>query len=189
MPFYESVFISRQDVSAAQVEGLTEQFSKLIEDSGGKVTKKEYWGLRNLAYRIKKNRKGHYTLLNIDASAEAVTEMERNMRINEDVIRYLTVRVDELEEEPSIIMRSKGSRDDRGRDGRRWGGGFRGGGRHDGGHRGGGRPGGDRHGGDRPGSDRSGSDRSGGDRPGADRPEGERPRAEAAADKPEGGKE
>ncbi len=129
MPFYENVFISRQDISAAQVDGLVEQFSKLIEDNGGKVTKKEYWGLRNLAYRIKKNRKGHYTLLNIDAPPAAVQEMERNMRISEDVIRYLTVNVKELEEEPSIMMRSKGGRDERGRDGgRRWGGGFRGGG-------------------------------------------------------------
>ncbi len=127
MPFYENVFISRQDISAAQVDGLVEQFSKLIEDNGGKVTKKEYWGLRNLAYRIKKNRKGHYTLMNIDAPPAAVQEMERNMRISEDVIRYLTVNVKELEEEPSIMMRSKGGREERGREGRRWGGGFRGG--------------------------------------------------------------
>ena len=108
MPFYENVFISRQDISATQVDGLADQFSKLIEENGGKVTKKEYWGLRNMAYRFKKNRKGHYIMLNIDAPAAAVQEMERNMRISEDVIRYLTVRVDELEEEPSIQMRSKG---------------------------------------------------------------------------------
>ena len=113
MPLYESVFIARQDISAAQVDGLTEQFSALLQENGGEVRKKEYWGLRNLAFRIKKNRKGHYVLFNIDAPPAAVAEMERNMGISEDVIRFLTVRVDALEEEPSIILRSKGSRDDR----------------------------------------------------------------------------
>ena len=113
MPLYESVFIARQDISAAQVEGLTEQFSALLQENGGEVRKKEYWGLRNLAFRIKKNRKGHYVLFNIDAPPAAVAEMERNMGISEDVIRFLTVRVDTLEEEPSIVLRSTGSRDDR----------------------------------------------------------------------------
>ena len=119
MPLYENVFIARQDVSAAQVDTLADQFSSLLQEHGGEVKKKEYWGLRSLTYRIKKNRKGHYVLLNIEAPTAAVQEMERNMRINEDIIRYLTVRVDELEEEPSIILRSKGSRDDRGRGPRR----------------------------------------------------------------------
>ncbi|MGF1609364.1 MAG: 30S ribosomal protein S6 [Kiloniellales bacterium] len=121
MPLYESVFIARQDISASQVDTLADQFTGLIQAGGGEVKKREYWGLRNLAYRIKKNRKGHYILFNIDAPPAAVAEMERNMSINEDVIRYLTVRVDELESEPSAMMRSRGSRDERG--GRRPGGG------------------------------------------------------------------
>ncbi len=112
MPSYESVFIARQDVSALQADALADQFIKIIEDGGGGVPKREYWGLRTIAYRIKKNRKGHYILLNIDSPAEAVHEMERQMRLNEDVIRTLTIRVDELEEGPSVMMRSKG-RDDR----------------------------------------------------------------------------
>jgi small subunit ribosomal protein S6 len=113
LPYYECVFIARQDVSAAQVESLTDDFSKVIEDGDGKVPKKESWGLRSLAYKIKHNRKGHYTLLNINAPAAAVQEMERLMRINEDVLRYLTVKVDELEEGPSAIMQSRSGRDDR----------------------------------------------------------------------------
>jgi small subunit ribosomal protein S6 len=112
MPFYENVFIARQDISATQAEALTEQFAALIAEQGGKVTKKESWGLRNIAYRIKKNRKGHYTLLNIEAPPAAIVEMERQMRINEDVLRYLTVRVDALEEGPSAMLQSR-SRDDR----------------------------------------------------------------------------
>jgi small subunit ribosomal protein S6 len=127
MPFYENVFIARQDISATQAEALTEQFATLIAEQGGKVTKKEQWGLRNIAYRIKKNRKGHYVLMNIDAPAAAVTEMERQMRINEDILRYLTVRVDALEEGPSAMLqsRSRDDRDDRGpRRGFGGGGGF-----------------------------------------------------------------
>jgi small subunit ribosomal protein S6 len=119
LAYYESVFIARQDVSAAQVDGLTDGFAKIIQEQGGKVAKKEYWGLRNLAFRIKKNRKGHYVLFNLDAPAAAVKEMERNMRISEDIIRFLTVRVDELEEGPSAVMQS------RGREGREGGGRFR----------------------------------------------------------------
>jgi len=129
MPFYENVFIARQDISSAQADALTEQFSNLIAEQGGKVTKKEQWGLRNIAYRIKKNRKGHYVLLNIEAPAAAVIEMERQMRINEDVLRYLTVRVDALEEGPSAMLqsRSRDDRDDRGpRRGFGGGGGYRG---------------------------------------------------------------
>ena len=112
MPYYESVFIARQDISAAQVEELTENFSKVIKDGGGQIPKTESWGLRTMAYKIKKNRKGHYVLMNIDAAADAVHEMERQMRINEDILRTLTTRVDELEEGPSAIMRSR-DRDDR----------------------------------------------------------------------------
>ena len=114
MAFYESVYIARPDISSAQVEALTQRLTEIIESGGGRVTKNEYWGLKNLAYRIKKNRKGHYSLLNIDASSDAVSEYERNMRLSEDVLRYLTVRVDELDENPSIMM-TRGSRDDRGR--------------------------------------------------------------------------
>ena len=110
MPNYESVFIARQDITANQVEGLVDTFEKVITDAGGLVPKKESWGLKTLAYKIKKNRKGHYSLMNISAPAEALHEMERQMRINEDVLRYITIRVDELEESPSAMMRS---RDDR----------------------------------------------------------------------------
>ena len=119
MAYYEHVFIARQDVSAPQVDGLTEDFSKLIEEQGGKVTKKEYWGLRGLAYKIRKNRKGHYVLMNLDATPDAVLEMERQMRLNEDVLRYLTIRVDELEEGPSVIMQRGSGRDERPRRGGR----------------------------------------------------------------------
>jgi small subunit ribosomal protein S6 len=111
MPFYENVFIARQDVTTAQVEALTELFSGIITAQGGNVTKKEYWGLKSLSYRVRKNRKGHYTLLNIDAPAAAVIEMERQMRLHEDVLRQLTVKVEELEEGPSAMMQSKGGRD------------------------------------------------------------------------------
>jgi small subunit ribosomal protein S6 len=113
MALYETVFIARQDISASQVETLTETFAALIAQGQGEVKKREYWGLRTLAFRIKKNRKGHYVLFNIDAPPAAVAEMERNMRINEDVLRYLTVRVDALEEGPSAVMQSRGRSDDR----------------------------------------------------------------------------
>lgn len=113
MALYENVFIARQDVPATQVETLTNQFSELIQSLGGTVSKKEHWGLRSLAFRIKKNRKGHYTLMNIDAPAAAVKELERTMSINEDIIRFLTVRVDELEEGPSAAMQRSADRSDR----------------------------------------------------------------------------
>lgn len=113
MPYYESVFVARPDISAAQVEALTESMKEIVAGNGGAVTKAEYWGLKTLAYRIKKSRKGHYSLLNLDAPAEAVKEMERNLLLNEDVIRFMTVRVDALEEEPSIMMRNKGAREHR----------------------------------------------------------------------------
>ena len=115
MPYYESVFIARPDISSAQNEALTDSFKTIISENGGTVTKTESWGLKTLAYRIKKNRKGHYSLMTLDAPPAAISELERNMRISEDVLRYMTLRVDELEEEPSIVMRSKGARDDRGR--------------------------------------------------------------------------
>ncbi len=113
MPLYESVFITRQDVPSGEVESLAETFAGIVGDNGGAVEKREYWGLRNLAYRIKKNRKGHYTMFHIDAPAAAVQEMERNMRISEDILRYLTIRVDAFEEGPSVIMQSRSARDDR----------------------------------------------------------------------------
>ena len=113
MALYENVFIARQDVPATQVETLTNQFAELVTAQGGKVSKKEYWGLRSLAFRIKKNRKGHYTLLNIDAPAAAIKELERTMSINEDIIRFLTVRVDALEEGPSAAMQRGADKADR----------------------------------------------------------------------------
>ncbi len=115
MPLYESVYIARPDISATQVEALTADMTKILEENGGKVTKDEYWGLKSLAYRIKKNRKGHYSLMNIDAPAAALIEMERNMRLHEDVLRYMSIRVEEHEDEPSVMMQSKSSRDDRDR--------------------------------------------------------------------------
>jgi small subunit ribosomal protein S6 len=110
---YETVLIARQDISVAQVEALTEQFTGVLTAQGGAVRKTEYWGLKSLAYRIKKNRKGHYVLFNIDSAAPAVLEMERTMRLNEDVLRFQTVRVDELEEGLSAMMQNKGERDGR----------------------------------------------------------------------------
>ena len=114
MPFYESVYIARPDISATQVETLNESLAAIITEHGGKVTKTEYWGLKNLAYKIKKNRKGHYSLLNIEAPHSALSELERQMRINEDVLRYISIKMDELEEGPSIMMQNKYRRDDRG---------------------------------------------------------------------------
>ena len=112
MALYEHVFLARQDVSQQQVDALVEQYSGLISEMGGNVAKTEYWGMKSLAFRIKKNRKAHYTLMNIDAPSDAVVEMERQMGINEDVLRFMTIRVDELEEGPSAMMR-KSDRDDR----------------------------------------------------------------------------
>lgn len=120
MPLYEHVFLARQDVSSGQVEALAEKFSSLITGAGGTIAKTEHWGLKTLAYRIKKNRKAHFTLLNIDAGHEAVTEMERQMGLDSDVIRFLTLSVDEHEEGPSAAMQSRSGRDDhRGRRGGR----------------------------------------------------------------------
>ena len=112
MPLYENVFIARQDVSSQQVEAMAEDFTKLVADNGGAIAKTEFWGVRGLTYRIKKNRKGHYVLLNVDSPASAIAEMERQMRINEDVLRYLTIKVDAFDEGPSVMMQSR-QRDDR----------------------------------------------------------------------------
>ena len=116
MPLYESVFIARQEISPQQADALAETFSNIITENGGTVGKKENWGLKSLAFRIKKNRKGHYVMLNVNGPASAVNEMERQMRLHEDVIRFLTVRVEELEEGPSIQQRAGRDRDDRDRD-------------------------------------------------------------------------
>jgi small subunit ribosomal protein S6 len=113
MPLYEHVFLARQDVSGPQVDTLVEQFKGVIEQGGGSVSKVESWGLKSLAYRIRKNRKAYFTLLNIDAPAAAIAEMERQQRLNEDVIRSMTIKVEELEEGPSAMMQKR-DRDDRG---------------------------------------------------------------------------
>ena len=120
MALYEHVIIARQDISPQQAEALNDQLKALLEEQGGTVAKIEYWGLRNLTYRIKKNRKGHYSLLAIDAPSAAVKEMERQLSLNEDVLRYMTVRVDELDLELSPVLarrereRERGERSDRG---------------------------------------------------------------------------
>jgi len=122
MPLYEHVFLARQDISQTQVEALTKEFTQVIEEGQGKVAKTEYWGLKSLTFKIKKNRRAHYTLFNIDAPPAAVNEMERRMGIHTDIIRFMTVKVEEHETEPSAQMR-KSDRDERGD---RPGGGFRG---------------------------------------------------------------
>ncbi|MDX2309412.1 MAG: 30S ribosomal protein S6 [Hyphomicrobium sp.] len=174
MPLYEHVFLARQDISTAQVEALTKEFSDVITEGGGKITKSEYWGVKGLAYKIKKNRKAHFSLFNIDAPPAAVAEMERRMGIQADVLRFMTVKVEAHETEPSVMMR-KQDRDERGERGDRpergdrgprgGGGGFRG----------------DREGGStfrsRPPRE-GGGFRDGGDRPpraDGDRPRGPRP--------------
>src|SRR3954464_2363576 len=119
MPLYEHVFLARQDLAQAQVDALAENATKIVEDNGGKIAKTETWGLRSLAYRIAKNRKAHYVMLDIDAPAAAIAELERQSNINEDVIRFLTIKVDEHEKGPSAMMRrgdkerSRSDRDDR----------------------------------------------------------------------------
>lgn len=104
MPYYETVFITRQDLTETQVKDLTDGFGKIIEKEKGKVTKTEQWGLRSLAYRINKSRKGHYTLIETDAPGDAIIELERNLRLNEDVMRYMTIKLEELSDGPSIMM-------------------------------------------------------------------------------------
>jgi small subunit ribosomal protein S6 len=117
MPLYEHVYLARQDLSAQQVEELTTQLSGVITQMGGKIAKTEYWGVKSLTFRIRKNRKAHMTLLNVDAPPAALNEIERQERINEDVLRYLTIRVEAHEEGPSAMMR-KSDRDRDDRDGR-----------------------------------------------------------------------
>ena len=114
MPLYEHVFLARQDLSQAQVDALAATATEIVESNKGKVTKTETWGLKNLAYKIKRNRKAHFVMLNIEAPAGVVAELERQTAINEDVIRWLTIRVDEHETVPSVMMR-KGDRERRGR--------------------------------------------------------------------------
>ena len=113
MPLYEHMLIARQDISAQQVDALATHLKTIVESEGGKVEKQEYWGLRGLAYRIKKNRKGHYVLLNINAPSNAVVELERQLKINEDVLRYLTVRVEQFEQSNSSKKREREAGRDR----------------------------------------------------------------------------
>jgi small subunit ribosomal protein S6 len=114
MALYEHVYLARQDVTAQQVEALTEQLKAVITSGGGTVGKVEYWGVKSLAFRIKKNRKAHFTLLNIDAPPAAVAEMERQMGINEDILRHITLRVEAHEDGPSAMMRKRDDGDERG---------------------------------------------------------------------------
>ena len=122
MRLYESVFIARQDVSTTQVENLTKDFSTIIENGGGKILKHEYWGLRTLAYRVKKNRKGHYVMMNLETDPETLAEYERIMGLNEDVLRFMNVAIEEVEEGPSIMMQAakpeRGGRGERASSGR-----------------------------------------------------------------------
>jgi small subunit ribosomal protein S6 len=111
MPHYENIFIARQEVSAAQVDALADAFAEVITGAGGAIHRREYWGLKTLAYRIKKNRKGHYVLFNLEAPSDAVQEMERQMRLNEDVLRHMTIRTEEAPEGASVVMQSRGDRD------------------------------------------------------------------------------
>ena len=174
MAFYEHVFLARQDITAQQAAALQKTYQTVIEENGGKVGKVEYWGLKSLAYKIKKNRKAHYSLMNIDAPHAAVAEMERQMGLSTDVIRFITIRMTELDDKQSAMMRRADDRDrDRGDRGDRGGDrGDRRGPRREGGGGGGFREGGgggfraDREGGGRP--DREGGgrfDRDGGGRP------------------------
>ncbi len=115
MPFYECVLIARSEVTQQQVDGLADQITAQIEGDGGAVKKREYWGLRSLAYRIKKNRKGHYMLLGLDAPPPAIAEMERQLGLNEDVLRFLTLRIETIDEAPSAILSRRGEERDRDR--------------------------------------------------------------------------
>lgn len=121
MAHYEHVFLARQDLSQAQVDALAEAATKIVEDQGGKVARTETWGLKQLAYKIEKNRKAHFVMLAMDAPGATVSELERQASINEDIIRYLTIRIDEHEEGPSVMMR-KSDRAGRGRRDREEGG-------------------------------------------------------------------
>ena len=114
MRLYESVFIARQDITSAQVEAMADEFAEIITSAGGSIKKREYWGLRSLAYRIKKNRKGHYVMFNLETGPEALREFERIMGLNEDVLRFLNLNIEEVEEGPSIMMQAKTERSSRG---------------------------------------------------------------------------
>ena len=114
MRLYESVFIARQDITSAQVEAMADEFAEIITSAGGSIKKREYWGLRSLAYRIKKNRKGHYVMFNLETGPEALREYERIMGLNEDVLRFLNLNIEEVEEVPSIMMQAKTERSSRG---------------------------------------------------------------------------
>ena len=114
MRLYESVFIARQDITTAQVEAMADEFAEIITSAGGSIKKREYWGLRALAYRIKKSRKGHYVMFNLETGPEALKEYERIMGLNEDVLRFLNIRIEEVLEEPSIMMQAKTERPQRG---------------------------------------------------------------------------
>ena len=195
MPLYEHVFLARQDISNAQVDALIKEYTDVIEQGGGKVTKNEYWGVKSLAYKIKKNRKAHFSLLNIDAPPAAVAEMERRMGLSPEVLRFLTLKVEAHETEPSAMMR-KSDRDDRGDRDRGFGGGGRGGPRGGGGFRGDrdsdrrGPPregGGGGRGGDREGSTFRARPPRDGDRPPRDGDRPPRPPREAAKDTPGSG--
>lgn len=110
MRLYESVFIARQDISTGQVEALTDELTSIITEAGGSIHKHEYWGLKSLAYKINKNRKGHYVLLNVEADADTMNEYDRRIGLNEDILRVLTIKIDEVDPEPSIMMQSKTER-------------------------------------------------------------------------------
>lgn len=112
MRYYETVFIARQDVTSNQVESMTQHYTSVIKEHGGEVTKTEFCGLRPLAYPIKKNKKGHYVLLNIAVKPEGIAEVERQMKISEDILRYLSVRVDALDNNPSALMQQRHYRED-----------------------------------------------------------------------------
>lgn len=113
MPYYENVLIARQDISSAQVDTITDSMKALIDEAGGRVSRQEYWGVRGLAFRMKKNKKGHYVLLNFEAPSATVQEMERQLRLNEDILRFMTIKTDDLPEEPSVVMASRGDSDSR----------------------------------------------------------------------------
>ena len=113
MRLYESVFIARQDITSAQVEAMADDFAQIITSAGGSIKKREYWGLRSLAYRIKKNRKGHYVMFNLETEPAPLLEFERIMRLNEDVLRFLNVNIEAVEEGPSIMMQAKSDRSPR----------------------------------------------------------------------------
>ena len=122
MRLYESVFIARQDVSSTQVEAMADEFAGIITSAGGSIKKREYWGLRTLAYRIKKNRKGHYVMFNLETDSDTLKEYERIMGLNEDVLRFMNITIDEVLEDPSIMMQAakseRGGRGDRSSSGR-----------------------------------------------------------------------